>query len=73
MSKEMDFFIYLLEAYAQEKGRLASDVMREWERLNLIQVIFDNYLMYHTEALDNAFADIDSLVKTGRPLVPGSC
>lgn len=72
MSKEMDFFIYLLEAYAQEKGRSAADVMREWEGANLVQVIFDNYLMYHAEALDNAFADIDSLVKTGKPLVPDS-
>lgn len=72
VSKEMDFFIYLLEAYAQEKGRSAADVMREWESANLVQVIFDNYLMYHAEALDNAFADIDSLVKTGKPLAPGS-
>lgn len=72
MSKEMDFFIYLLEAYAQEKGRSAADVMREWESANLVQVIFGNYLMYHAEALDNAFADIDSLVKTGKPLAPDS-
>lgn len=65
----MDFFIYLLEAYAQEKGRLASEVLREWESLGVVQVIFDNYLMYHTEALENAFADIDCLMETGKPLV----
>lgn len=72
MSKEMDFFIYLLEAYAQEKARLASEVLREWERLDVVQVIFDNYLMYHTEALENAFADIDHLVETGKPLASGA-
>lgn len=62
MSKEMDFFIYLLESYAQEKGRLASDVLREWEHRDIVQAIFDGYLMYHTEALENAFADIDRLL-----------
>lgn len=70
MSKEMDFFIYLLEAYSQEKGRSAADVMGEWEACGVVRAIFDNYLMYHTEALENAFADIDSLVKTGAPLAP---
>lgn len=68
MSKEMDFFIYLLEAYAHEKGRLASDVLREWERCDAIQEIFDNYLMYHTEVLENAFVDIDRLMEQRRSL-----
>ena len=65
----MDFFIYLLEAYAQERGCLASEVLREWESLGVVQAIFDNYPMYHIEALENAFADIDSLMETGSPIV----
>jgi|GEM_PF-2883829 len=30
MSDEMDFFIYLLESYADHKGRDASEVIWEW-------------------------------------------
>lgn len=29
-------------------------------------IIFDMYEMYHVEALENAFADIDSLLTTGK-------
>lgn len=28
--------------------------------------VFGMYEMYHTEALENAFADIDSLLATGK-------
>ena len=28
--------------------------------------IYDNYWVYHTEAIENAFADIDSLLDTGK-------
>lgn len=72
MSKEMDFFIYLLEAYAQEKRRSASEVLREWECLGVTQAIYDNYLMYHTEALENAFADIDGIMKMSMPFATGA-
>lgn len=30
MSKEMDFFIYLLESYAADRGVSAADVLTEW-------------------------------------------
>lgn len=75
VSKEMDFLIYLLEAYAQEKGRSASEVLREWEHHDVVQAIYDNYLMYHSEALENAFADIDRLVGRSAPVAPcsGEC
>ena len=33
----------------------------------VIQSIIDNYLQYHTEAIENAYADIDSMLKTGKP------
>lgn len=67
MSEEMDFFIYLLEAYADEKGMSASAVMSDWKRRGIVQFIYENYWMYHTEALENAFADIDSMLETGKP------
>lgn len=67
MSEEMDFFIYLLEAYAEEKGISAAVAMDKWERQGIVQFVYDNYWMYHTEALENAFADIDSMLATGKP------
>lgn len=67
MSEEMDFFIYLLEAYAEEKGASASVIMNNWRRCGIVQFIYDNYWIYHTEALENAFADIDSMLATGKP------
>ena len=33
----------------------------------VIQSIIDKYLQYHTEAIENAYADIDSMLKTGKP------
>ena len=66
MTEEMTFFIYLLEQYAAYCGRKTGDVLREWDRKQLTQRIYDNYWEYHTERLENAFADIDSLLKTGK-------
>lgn len=66
MTEEMTFFIYLLEQYAAYSGRKTGDVLREWDRKQLTQRIYDNYWGYHTERLENAFADIDSLLKTGK-------
>ena len=65
MSDEMDFFIFLLESYADEKGRLSRDVLREWDEHGIRQEIYDGYWGYHTERLENAFEDIDSLLATG--------
>lgn len=62
MSKEAEFFIYLLERYAEYKNRSAADVLSEWERLELTQFIYDMYELYHIERLQNAFDDIDLLV-----------
>lgn len=69
MSKEMDFFVYLLESYADHKGRLSRDVLREWESHGIAQEIFGDYWGYHTERIENAFADIDSLLATGKHVV----
>ena len=65
MTKELEFFIYLLEYYAEYKERTANEVMREWDRLGITQTIFDNYWGYHTERLENAYADIDRLIAAG--------
>lgn len=62
MCKEMKFFIYLIERYAETKNVTAGDVIRQWDELGLTDFIYDLYDMYHIERLENAFADIDELV-----------
>ncbi len=65
MSDEMDFFILLLQEYADRKGISAADVLRQWDAHAATQKIYDQYWTYHTESLENACADIDSLIATG--------
>ena len=67
MSAEMSFFIYLLEQYAAYRNRKTGEVLKEWDQKQITQKIYDNYWGYHTERLENAFADIDSLLATGKP------
>ena len=66
MTDEMQFFMYLLEYYASYKNKKTPDVLKEWDICAITQEIYDNYWGYHTERIENAFADIDSLVATGR-------
>ena len=67
MDHEAEFFLFLLERYAEHKDMASGDVMRLWDAHNLVPYIMDNYFMYHQEAIENAFADIDSMIKTGKP------
>lgn len=62
MSKEMDFFIYLIENYASYKGKNASEIMKELEELGLVDLIYQMYERYHQEAIENAYNDIDKLI-----------
>ena len=66
MTDAMRFFLFLIERYAGQKGRPTGDVLREWDAKGVTQEIYDGYWQYHQEALENAYADIDSLVATGR-------
>lgn len=61
MSKEMEFFIFLIEQYASEKHTTADEVIRKIEDKGLTDYIFGMYELYHTESLDNAFEDIDRM------------
>ena len=62
MSKEMDFFIFLIEQYAKSRNTTANEVLRLWDSLNLTDFIYNMYERYHSEAIENAFSDIDLLV-----------
>lgn len=66
MTDEMLFFLFLIERYADHKGRPTGDVLREWDEKGVTQEIYDGYFQYHQEAIQNAYADIDSLVTTGK-------
>ncbi|MDO4546233.1 MAG: DUF3791 domain-containing protein [Bacillota bacterium] len=62
MSKEMEFFIFLIENYAEYKNTTADKVLKLWDKLELTNYIYDMYELYHIERLENAFIDIDRLV-----------
>ena len=63
MSKETEFFIYLIERYAEAKGITADVVYRQWDALGITDLIYNMYEIYHVERLQNAFDDIDKLTK----------
>lgn len=62
MSREMQFFMYLIERYAAYKNSTAGDILTQWDELGITNRIYDMYELYHTEAIENAFKDIDRLV-----------
>lgn len=66
MSKEFRFFAYLLESYASHKGTTASEVLHLLDTKRLTDFVYNMYELYHVEAIENAFMDIDSLIATGK-------
>ena len=68
MDRPFEFFVYLIESYAEHRGREPSSVLEELKKKNCTSFVFDMYEMYHSEAIENAFRDIDALLTTGHPL-----
>lgn len=67
MTPEQDFFIYLLECYSRYKDLPTSFVLQELDDLGLTNLICnDMYWRYSTEAIENAFEDIDKLIEEKR-------
>jgi len=66
MTEELKFFIFLIENYAYDKNLSTGEVLREWDAKGITQEIYDGYWQYHQEAIQNAYADIDSLMATGK-------
>lgn len=60
MTKELEFFIYLLLRYAVYKQKKVAQILKIWDRLNLTDDIYAMYERYHCERLENAFEDIDA-------------
>lgn len=63
MPKEMEFFIFLIEGYAAYKKIGANEVMNKLEKLELTDFVYNMYEMYHQEAIENAYNDIDKLIE----------
>ncbi len=66
MSKEMEFFLFLIERYADAHNMPTGDVLKEWDKKGITQEVFDGYFQYHQERLENAYDDINSLLVTGK-------
>lgn len=64
MTKEMEFFTFLMEQYAYYKNTTADKILHKLDELNLIDYVFGMYEMYHCEAIENAFEDIDKLIES---------
>jgi len=59
MSREFGFFIYLLERYAEHLGVTADVAYRRLAEKGLVDYVIGMYELYHVEAIENAFADLD--------------
>ena len=62
LNKEMEFFIYLLENYAAYKNSSADKILTQWDNAGVTDLIYNMYERYHSEDLQNAFIDIESLL-----------
>ena len=67
LTKEFKFFAYLLESYAAYKETTADQILQTLDEKDLTQFVYDMYELYHSERIENAFADLDSLIATGKP------
>ena len=63
MSEESRYLIYFIEQYALSKGINGEKVYNLLNENNLLEYIKEMYNTYHTERVENAIADIDSLLK----------
>lgn len=66
LSKELTFFIFLLEQCAAEKKTTATKMLEEWDAAGISNRIYSLYEQYHSEALENAFEEIDEMLRECR-------
>ncbi len=62
MSKQSEFFLYLIERYAEYKGMTGNVVLDQWTKHGVVDLIYDMYEIYHCERLENAYDDIDRIM-----------
>ena len=61
MAREMQFFMRLINKYAEYKSSTAGDTLTLWDELEISSFIYENYETYRNESLEKIFADIDKL------------
>ena len=61
MAREMQFFMQLINKYAEYKNSTAGDILTIWDDLDISSLIYENYEAYRNESLKNVFADIDRI------------
>ena len=61
MAREMQFFMQLINKYAEYKSSTAGDTLTLWDELEISSFIYENYETYRNESLEKIFADIDKL------------
>lgn len=62
MTKEMEFFSFLMEQYSFFKHTTADKILKKLDDLGLTERVINMYEMYHSEAIENAFKDIDRMI-----------
>ena len=61
MAREMQFFMQLINKYAEYKNSTAGDTLTLWDELEISSLIYENYEAYRNESIEDVFADIDKL------------
>jgi hypothetical protein len=59
ISAQAEFFIFLLEKYAEAKNMPAKNILNFWKEKGLVGYINDMYELYHAERIENAIQDIE--------------
>jgi hypothetical protein len=62
LPQQSEFFLYLLEQYARSRGLSAAETLARWDAAGTTARIRENYDIYHAEALENAFAEVDAML-----------
>jgi hypothetical protein len=70
LSSQTEFFIFLLEKYAEYKSLPAHEILKFWQERGIIDYINAMYEQYHTERIENAFEDIDRKTKFNNHATP---
>lgn len=63
MSREMQYFMILIERYAAYKNSTAGDMLTKWDDLDITNKIYNLYESYHGKDFEEVFAEIDRITK----------
>ena len=59
ISDKAEFFIFLLEKFAEAKNISAKEAINQWKDRRMVDYINGMYEQYHSERIENAIQDID--------------